>query len=85
MTCYAVLPPNIISELKTCDVVDIYLIGTYYKSIIQQQPVENILHKGVSLNCMAIINPGTVWFEINEVPCHDPNEVTSVNNEYVNK
>ena len=39
MTFYAVLPPNIISELKTCDVVDIDLIGPYSKSIIQKQPV----------------------------------------------
>ena len=65
--------------------VDIDLIGPYSKSIIQHQTVENILHKGVSMNYMAIINPVTVWFEIIEVPCLEPNEVTSGNNEYVYK
>ena len=70
-TLYGKLPPNIISALKLCNSVHIYLIGPYAKSIKQQQPGGSIIQKDVSLTCMIIIDPATGWFKTIGVPCFE--------------
>ena len=61
------------------------LIGTYIKSIKQQQPGGAIINNDVSLACMTMINPATGWFEIVLVPTYNLDEVTGGNIDYVDK
>ena len=67
-TCYGLLPPKNISELKPWDFLHMYLIVPYTKSIIQHHPGVAIIQKDGSLTCMKIINPVMGWFEIFEAP-----------------
>ena len=82
---YEQLPPNIIVAFKMCNLVHIYLIGLYVKSIRQQKPGKAIIKKGVSLTCMKMIGPTTVWFKNFEVPCFDLNEVARRNSSHIEK
>ena len=61
------------------------LIGTYSKYIRQQHLVRAIVKNNVSLTCLTMINPATCWFEIFKVPTYDLDEVTDVNDEYIDK
>ena len=55
------------------------LIGSYIKSIIQQQPGDATIKNGVSLACMTMIDRVTGWFEIVEVLTFDVNELIGSN------
>ena len=52
-TLHVRLPPKNIAELKPWDTVHVELIGTYSKSIKQQQPGVTIIKNNVSLTCIA--------------------------------
>ena len=65
--------------------VYIHLIGTYSKSIRQQQLGGTILQKYISLTCMMVIDPITVWFEIFKFPFFELNYITARNYEYIDK
>ena len=78
-TLYGHLPPKNIAELKPWDLVHLYLIGPYSKSIIQQHPGGAIILKNYILACMTIIDPATSWFKINKIPTFYLNEVTAGN------
>ena len=65
-TIYGQLLRNIIASLKPWDSLYIDLIGTYYYKIINCQSGGVITKKGMSLACMPIINPVSVWFDISE-------------------
>ena len=80
-TIYGHLPPNNITEIKPWDLVHLDLIGPYSKSIRQHHPGGAIIWKNTSLNCMAMIDPTTVWFEIFEIPMLNLNELTAGNDE----
>ena len=58
------MPPNNIAELKPWDLVNVYLIGPYIKSILQQHPGGAIIWKNFSMTCMSMIDPATGWFKI---------------------
>ena len=84
-TLYEHLPPNNIAELKPWDTVNVYLIGPYSKSIIQQHTGGTVIKKNASLTFMTIIDPATGWFDIVKIPTFDLKEVTIGNDEYINK
>ena len=84
-TLYGHLPPKNIAELKPGGTVNIDLIGTYRKSIIQHQTGFAVILKNDSLTCMNIIDTATGWFEIFKMPMFDLDEVMSGNNEYIDK
>ena len=63
----------------------VYLIGTYRKSIIQQQPGSAIITKNVSLTCMRMLDPAPGWLEIVEIPTFNLYEVIAGNDEYIDK
>ena len=75
-TIYGHLPPKNIAELKPWDMVHVYLIGSYSKSIRQKQPGGTVIRNSSSLNCMTMIDLATGWFEIVEIPMFDLKEVT---------
>ena len=79
------MPPNIVVYIKPCNLVHIYLIGSYTKSIRRKNPGVDIIRYDISLDYMKIIYPATVWFEIVEVPCFNLGEFTSGNEEYMDK
>ena len=72
-------------SIRTMELVQIYLIGPYYKSIRQQQTGGVITKKDVILTYMTKIDPTTGWFKIVEVPWFDLNEAARVNSEYIYK
>ena len=61
------------------------LIGTYSKSITKQYPGGAIISNNVSLTCMEMIKPTTVWFKIVRIPTYDLYEVTDSSDEYIHK
>ena len=75
--------PRIFAEQKLWDMVHDELIGTYSKSITQQNPGVTRINNNVSLTCMAIISPAMGWFEIFKVPMFDLDEVVGSNDEYI--
>ena len=58
-TLYGHLPPKNIAELKPWDLVHLYLIGPYSKSIRQQHTGGAIILNNYILACMTIIDPVT--------------------------
>ena len=80
-TLYGHLPAKNIEELKPWDMVHVDLIGTYRKSIRQQQPGGAIIWNNSSLACMTMIDPATVWFKVIKIPTFNLDEVTASNNE----
>ena len=52
---YGHIIPKIIVDQKLCDSLHIDPIGPHIKSIIQNHPGDNILHKEVSVMCMNMI------------------------------
>ena len=76
---YGRLLPNNVSELKPWGLLNVDLVGTYSKSIRQQQLGGAIINNNFSLACMTVINPTTGWFEIFKVPSFDLDEVTDGN------
>ena len=62
-----------------------YLIGTYRKSIRQQQPGSAIITKDVSLTCMRMLDPAPGWLEIVEIPTFNLYEVIAGNDEHIDK
>ena len=61
------------------------LIGAYRKSTRQQQPGGAVIQKNASLTCMTIIDPATVCYKIVHIMTFDLDEVTTSNNEYIDK
>ena len=61
------------------------MICTYIRSIRQHQLCGAIIQKNVSLNCVTMIDPATGWFKIVEIPTLDLNDLTDVNDEYIDK
>ena len=61
------------------------LIGPYSKSIRQRQPGGTVIRNNNSLNCMAVIDLATGWFDIVKIPTFDLEEVTLGNYEYTEK
>ena len=49
-------------DFRMCDMVHVYLIGPYFKSIKQQNPGGTIIKNNVSLACMTMINLAMGWF-----------------------
>ena len=84
-TVYGCLSPNNIAELKPWELVHVDLIGPYSNSIRQHQPGGAIIKDNVSLACMITIDPATDWFEIFKIPTYNLDEVTGVNDEYMDK
>ena len=68
---YGNLPPKNIAELKPWGSVHVDLIGTYRKSIRQQEPGVSIIRNNDRLTCMTMVEPATGWFEIFEIPTFD--------------
>ena len=75
------LPPKNMAEPKPWYAMHVDLIGTYRKSIRQQQPGGAIIWKNASMTCMTMIDPATGWFKIFEMPTFNLDEVTASNNE----
>ena len=65
--------------------MNVDLIGTYSKSIRQQQPGGTVINNNASLTYMEMIDPSTGWVEIVEIPTFDLEEVTLGNYEYIDK
>ena len=65
--------------------VYIDLIGTYSKYIRQNCPGGAIIKNNFSLICITTIDPEIGWFKIVEVPMFGLDEVTGVNDEYIDK
>ena len=84
-TIYGRLPPKNISNLKLWYLVHVDLINPYSNSIRQHQPGGAIIKDNVSLACMITIDPATDWFEIFKIPTYNLDEVTGVNDEYMDK
>ena len=61
------------------------LIDSYRNSIRQQQPGGAIIRNNVNLDCMAMIDPATGWFDIVEILTYDLDEFTGVNDDYIYK
>ena len=61
-TIYVQLLHKNIVELKPWDLVHVDLIGSYSKSIKQQQPGSAIMKNNGNLACMTMIDPSTGWF-----------------------
>ena len=76
---YEHLPDKNIPELRPWYLVHVDLISPYRKSIIQKKPVGNIINNNISLTCMKMVDPATVWFKIIEIPTYDLDEVTGSN------
>ena len=83
-TVYGCLSPKNIAELKPWELVHVDLIGPS-NSIRQHQPGGAIIKDNVSLACMITIDPATDWFEIFKIPTYNLDEVTGVNDEYMDK
>ena len=79
------MPPKNIEELKPWNLVYVYLIGPYGKSIRQQHPGGALIRKNSSLNWLTMIEPTTGWFKIVETPTVNLDEVTAGNDEYIDK
>ena len=82
---YGHLPPKKIAELILWDSVNVDLIVPYRKSIRQHLPGGAIINNNVSLACMTMIKPATGWLEIVKIPMYNLDEVTGVNDEYLDK
>ena len=61
------------------------LIGPYRKSIRHHNPGGTVIRNNDSLTCMTTIDPATGCFEIVEIPTFYLDEVTLVNDEYIDK
>ena len=61
------------------------LIRPYRKSIIKHHPGVAIISNNVSLACVTMINPATVWLKIIEIPTYDLDEVTAGNYEHIDE
>ena len=61
------------------------LIVPHINSIIQQHTGGTVILKNASLTCVTMIDPGTGWFEIVEIPMFDLEEVALGNDEYIDK
>ena len=66
-TIYVNLPSKNITELKKWDLVYVYLVGLYRKSIRQHQTGGVIIRKNVNMTRMKMNDPATGWFEIIEI------------------
>ena len=64
---YGNLPHKNIAELKLWYLVYVDLIVPYVNSIRQKKMFGTIIKNNVSLTCMNMIDPATVWFEIIEI------------------
>ena len=67
------------------DTVHVDLIGSYSKYIRKQHPGGTIIKNNISLTCMVMINPAIGWFEIFKVPTYDLDDITGINNYYIDK
>ena len=61
------------------------LIGPYRKFIREQNPGGAIIRNNVSLTCVKTIDPATGCFDIVQIPIYDFDDVTGVNDEYIDK
>ena len=68
-TLYGSLQPSNIAELKNWGTVHVDLIGTYRKSIINQQTVGATIKSDVSLTYMKMIDPQRVGFKLSKFRC----------------
>ena len=82
---YGHLPHKNISELKLWDSVHVDLMGPYRNYIRKQQPGDTIISNNDSMTCIMMINPAIGWFEIVDISTYNLNEVTSGNDEYIDK
>ena len=73
------LPSKIISDIKPCNLINLYLIGICANSFIKLQPGGYIILKDVRLACMIMPNTDTCWFESVQVTLFDLDEVTARN------
>ena len=62
-TLYGHLLPKIIAALKLWNLVHIFLIAPYSKSIRNNHPDGVITKNYMRLNCMTMIDSATGWFE----------------------
>ena len=76
---YGYLSPNIKSELKSWNLMRIYLIVLYTKSIIKHESGGAIRYKDIISTLMTKIDPTLGWFEIVRIPLLNIYEVTSAN------
>ena len=79
------MPPKKTAELKPWDLVYVYLIGIYIKSIRQHQTGGAITWTNDILTCTTMIDPTTSWFENFEIPTFDLDKVTAGNDYYIDK
>ena len=63
-TIYGNLTPKKLEELKSWDLVQVYLIGPYIHSIRQHQPGGAIIRNNDSLTCMYMIDSTTCYINI---------------------
>ena len=84
-TIYRNLPTKNIVELKPWDLVDVYLIGPYSKSIRQHQAGVAIISKHLILTCMTIIDTTTGCIENIKIKTFGLAEVTADSDEYIYK
>ena len=61
------------------------MVGSYSRSIIQQQAGGVVIKNYVNLNCTTIIDSITGWFKIVKVPCFGLDEVARLNYGYIDK
>ena len=78
-TLYERLTHNNMEELKPWDAVNVDLIVTCRKSIIQHKMSSTTIKSDVSLACMIMIYPAKSWFEISNVPIFDLDELMGIN------
>ena len=84
-TIYGRLSPNYIAELTLWHSVHLDLIRPYSKSMRQHHQSGTIITSNGSLTFMTMIHPATGWFKITKIPTYDFDEVTSGNDEYIDK
>ena len=71
----------------TYNEIEGYILGwnTYIASLWKHQSGCAIIRKNFSLTYMMTIEPTTSWFGIAEIPTFDIDEVTTSNDEYIDK
>ena len=79
------MSPKIIEYINAWNLVHVDLLGAYFKSVKQNQPVGSINLKDIIIKLIEMIDHATVWFEIMQVPSFDHYEVTVVNKEYTDE
>ena len=82
---YEHLPPMNIAELKPWNMVHIYLIGPYNKTVQQLQPGNLIKDVYLNSTCMTFIYPCTRWYGIAQVTYFYIEEIENDNREYIEK